>query len=43
MTKSGEISDNTSCFNKAKDDEILFILLARDPIAPFVIREEKVL
>jgi hypothetical protein len=38
MKKRDEISDPGSCFNKATDDERLFLLLARDPAAPAVIR-----
>lgn len=38
MHKHLEISSPTSCFNKAKDDERLFILPARDPAAPVAIR-----
>lgn len=38
MTKEKEISDPNSCLNKAKDNEILFVLLGRDPAAPAAIR-----
>jgi hypothetical protein len=38
MLKSKELSDPNSCLNKAKPDERLFVLLARDPAAPEVIR-----
>jgi hypothetical protein len=33
MLKSAEIADPISCFNRAKDNEMLFILLERDPAA----------
>jgi len=39
MKKSEEISNPNSCFNKAKDDEVLFVLLERDAAAPAAIRE----
>lgn len=38
MLKRDELRDPTSCFNKALDDERLFVLLARDAAAPFAIR-----
>ena len=38
MRKSDELNDSESCFNKARSDERLFILLARDPAAPVAIR-----
>lgn len=38
MRKSDELSDFSSCLNKARDDERLFVLLARDPAAPVAIR-----
>jgi hypothetical protein len=38
MIKRSEIADPRSCLNRAKDDEILFVLLARDPAAPVAIR-----
>jgi hypothetical protein len=38
MLKSDEIEHTESCFNKARDDERLFVLLARDPAAPAAIR-----
>lgn len=38
MIKSKEVSDPNSCFNKARDDERLFILLSRDAAAPIAIR-----
>ena len=33
MRKSAELSDPNSCLNKAKDDELLFVLLERDAAA----------
>lgn len=33
MRKSLELSDATSCLNKAGDDELVFVLLSRDPAA----------
>lgn len=38
MIKSDEIQDPKSCFNRAKSDELVFVLLARDPAAPRAIR-----
>lgn len=38
MLKRDEIEYTESCFNKAHDDERLFVLLARDPAAPVAIR-----
>jgi len=38
MLKHVEISTPTSCLNKARDEERLFVLLARDPAAPIAIR-----
>lgn len=38
MRKRDEIDHTESCFNKARDNERLFILLARDPAAPVAIR-----
>ena len=34
MRKIVEINTPSSCLNKAKDDEMLFILLGRDKAAP---------
>lgn len=39
MLKKDEISDFDSCLNKAFDEEMVFVLLARDPCAPQAIRE----
>jgi len=38
VIKSDELSDSNSCFNKAADSERLFVLLARDPAAPYALR-----
>lgn len=38
MLKRDEISNLTSCLNKSSDDEPLFVLCARDPLAPEVVR-----
>jgi hypothetical protein len=38
MIKRDELSEPESCLNKARDNERLFILLARDPAAPAAIR-----
>lgn len=38
MIKRDEIEYSESCFNKARDDERVFVLLARDPAAPSAIR-----
>jgi hypothetical protein len=36
-TKREEMDDPNSCWNKAKDDEPVFILLGRDISAPYAI------
>lgn len=38
MLKRDEVEFTGSCFNKAQDNERLFVLLARDPAAPVAIR-----
>lgn len=38
MKKYEEIFSPASCLNRARDDEMLFVLLARDPAAPVAIR-----
>ena len=38
MKKKHELADPTSCLSRAKDNEILFILLERDDAAPETIR-----
>lgn len=45
MLKRDEIADPKSCWNKARDDERLFVILARDPAGPATIKfwmEERV-
>jgi len=37
MLKKIELSDETSCINKALPDEMVFVLLARDAAAPVAI------
>jgi hypothetical protein len=38
MKKFRELSDPESCLNRARDNEIIFVLLARDAAAPAAIR-----
>jgi hypothetical protein len=38
MIKRDEIDDSASCLNTARDNERLFVLLARDVAAPVAIR-----
>lgn len=38
MKKSEEFIRDDSCFNKAENDEMLFVLLARDASAPVAVR-----
>lgn len=38
MLKSEELSDPNSCFNKANDNELIFVLLGRDPAAAKTVR-----
>lgn len=38
MRKEAELNKSDSCFNKAHIDELLFVLLARDPASPVAIR-----
>lgn len=38
MIKRDEATNNDSCWNKARDDERIFVLLARDPAAPETLR-----
>jgi len=38
MIKSDELKNPLSCLNKSADDEPLFVLRAKDPIAPIAIR-----
>lgn len=37
MIKSKEFNDPASCLNRARDNELLFVLLERDPAAPVAI------
>ena len=37
MIKSKELADPNSCLNKAEDDEPIFVLRAKDPIAAHII------
>ena len=34
MTKREELENPNSCFNKARDDELMFVLLERDVASP---------
>jgi hypothetical protein len=38
MIKRDEVADPQSCLNRARDDERVFLLLARDVAAPTAIR-----
>ena len=38
MRKRDELDDATSCLNKARDSEWLFVLLGRDPAAVDTVR-----
>lgn len=38
MKKTEELSNPNSCLNKAKPDELLFVLLGRDKAAPWAVR-----
>ena len=38
VTKKEELTNPTSCFSKAHDDEVLFVLLGRDAATPDTIR-----
>lgn len=38
MIKYDELGNLNSCLNRAKDDEMIFVLLARDAAAPVAIR-----
>jgi len=38
MRKESELSEPKSCLNKARDGEMLFVLLGRDIAAPVAIR-----
>jgi hypothetical protein len=39
MVKRMEKTDRQSCWNKADNDELVFVLLGRDKAAPHAIRE----
>jgi hypothetical protein len=39
MIKREELSNPNSCMSRAKDDEMIFVLLGRDAAAPHAIRE----
>jgi hypothetical protein len=38
MRKRDELTDPTSCLNRARADEYLFVLLGRDRAAPVAVR-----
>lgn len=38
MRKRDELADPNSCLNRAKDDEMIFVLIGRDVAAPRAIR-----
>lgn len=38
MIKAKELLRPNSCWNKAKEDELVFVLLARDSAAPLAVR-----
>lgn len=38
MKKMDEIATTNSCLNKAHNDEMIFVLRAKDPAAPIAIR-----
>jgi len=38
MRRNDELARIDSCINRAKSDEMLFVLLSRDPAAPVAIR-----
>ena len=38
MIKREELSNPASCINRAREDEMTFVLLGRDPAAPETIR-----
>jgi hypothetical protein len=38
MTKNKELTDPMSCMSRASDEEMTFVLLARDAAAPIAIR-----
>lgn len=34
MKKRDELTSQNSCLNKANDDEMIFVLRGKDPVAP---------
>lgn len=38
MRKRDELASPQSCLNKAADDEMVFVLRAKDPLAPHTVR-----
>jgi len=38
VRKREELSNHKSCINRAREDEMVFVLLGRDPAAPAAIR-----
>lgn len=38
MLKRDELADPKSCLNRARDDEMVFVLLGRDVAAPAAVR-----
>jgi hypothetical protein len=39
MTKKEELENPNSCFNKALDDEPIFVIRAKDPIGAFIVQQ----
>jgi len=39
MTKNQELDNATSCLSRSQGDEPIFVLCARDEIAPFTVRD----
>jgi hypothetical protein len=39
MLKKEEVLNPNSCLNRAADDEMVFVLLARDEAAPYIVEE----
>lgn len=39
MLKRDEVSDPTSCLNKAADDEPVFVIRAKDRVGPATVRD----
>lgn len=38
MKKKDELANPNSCLNRARENELVFVLLGRDPAAPVAIR-----